>query len=151
MKNLTTLFTAAIALAVAFPQAAYGARLSFTGDLHLNTANESPVEGARIKVTFHGHEVGIHEYTTERSARAITLSDGSFAVDVKLSEYRYRWTHATLEVAETDISKEATLTIPLYEDGRGGFVGTKRFGVSPLGQVVNQAIDAIKRLKQQMF
>lgn len=151
MKNLTTLFAAVIALAVAFPKAVYGARLSFTGDLHLNTSDESPVEGARVKVTFHGHEVGIQEYTTERSARTITKSDGSFAVNVKLSEYRYRWTHATVEVAETDISKEATLTIPLHEDGNGSFVGTKRFGVSPLGQVVNQAIEAVKRFRQRVF
>ncbi len=82
-------------------------------------------------VTFHGHEAGITEYTTERTSQTVTDAAGFFTVDMKLSEYRYRWTHVSIAIEPTDISKGATITAVLYNDGQGGSQGRKDIVVMP--------------------
>lgn len=131
MKQLG-LGLATIAAILAVPTAANAARLAFSGNVQLDTAARHPVEAVRVTVTFHGHEEGIHDYETARTARAVTAADGSFSVEVKLSEYRYRWTHVTVEVNSTDISKEMIDTATCISDGEGGCSGVKDFQVEPL-------------------
>ena len=119
---------------------AQAAMLSFSGRVHLfepvttvanRAAQPESVSAARVTVTFHGHEAGITEYTTSRTARTSTDQNGFFVVDIKMSEYRYRWTHVTIAVAATETSKETTLIATVYNDGQGGSWGTKDVFVMP--------------------
>lgn len=134
-------FTAAITtLILGASTAAQAAQLSFVGKVRLTNLAQQPVTDTRVVVTFHGHEAGIHEYTTNRTTTAYTDADGNFAVSVKLAEYRYRWTHTTVEIAPTDISKAARLMAPCQDDGHGGCSGTKTFQVSPLSDRLAQSL-----------
>lgn len=140
-------FTAAFsALILGTSTAAQAAQLSFSGKVRLTNLAQQPVADTRIVVTFHGHESGIHEYTTDRTATAYTDADGNFAVSVKLSEYRYRWTHTTVDIAPTDISKAARLMAPCRDDGHGGCSGTKTFQVSPLSDRLAQFLGLVSSL-----
>ncbi|WP_137455185.1 hypothetical protein [Halomicronema hongdechloris] len=93
---------------------------------------DRPLPGVRVHIEFHGHEVGIHEYTTTRSTRVTTDENGNFAVALKMSEYRYHWTHATVEIPATEQSKAMVRVIPVENDGQGGCVGFKQIEVPPL-------------------
>lgn len=117
-------------LVLATPGIAAAARLSLTGRVALSQV-ESPVDNARVTVTFHGHEMGIHEYTTERRVRATTDDAGYFWAIVKVPEDRYIWTHATVEIAETDMSKSAVMQTVCYIDDNGGGYCNKDFAVNP--------------------
>jgi len=131
----------AAGVVIATASVAEAAMLSFSGQVHLyepGTAAAAdgddlidPVPAATVTVTFHGHEAGITEYTTERSSRVVTDENGFFAVDIKLSEYRYRWTHVTIAVESTDLSKAITTTATVYDDGQGGSRGIKNIQVMP--------------------
>lgn len=116
---------------LATPLMAEAASLSLTGHIAL-ISSESPVGNARITVTFHGHEVGIHEYTTEERVRVRTDEAGYFEAVVKVPDDRYIWTHATVEIAETDTSKAATLRSTCQIDSEGGGRCDKNFRVNPL-------------------
>ncbi|MGF1569650.1 MAG: hypothetical protein ACFCVD_16540 [Nodosilinea sp.] len=142
VSQFSALAPMVVLMVVATPLAAQAARLSFMGTVQLNArdqaapeaniATPNPVANAEVTVTFHGHEGGIEEYTTERTAQTVTDENGNFEVDVKLSEYRYRWTHVTVTVNPTDISKETTLTSVIYDNGQGGCDGSKVVRVMPL-------------------
>jgi hypothetical protein len=69
----------AAGLVLATPVAAEAARLSVDGKVQLENTAE-PLEQARVTVTFHGHELGIHEYTTRRTLRVSTDADGEFTM-----------------------------------------------------------------------
>ncbi|MEM9504967.1 MAG: hypothetical protein AAGA01_13545 [Cyanobacteria bacterium P01_E01_bin.43] len=112
--------------------AAEAARLSLVGNVKL-VAAELPVEDARVTVTFHGHEMGIHEYTTQRRIRVRTNADGSFEAVVKVPDDRYIWTHATVEIDETDMSKAAIAQTLCQIDEQGGGYCSESFNVNPLG------------------
>ncbi|MGD1862032.1 MAG: hypothetical protein ACFB0E_18945 [Leptolyngbyaceae cyanobacterium] len=112
------------------PLAAAAARVSLSGRVALTSA--TPIEDARVTVTFHGHEMGIHEYTTERRRVTRTNEQGQFEVFVKVPEDRYIWTHATVEVAETETSKSAIAIAPCIIDDQGGGSCRKEFRVNPL-------------------
>lgn len=118
-------------LVILTPLMAEAAKLSFTGRVAL-TNMASPVADARVTVTFHGHETGIHEYTTERRIRVWTDADGYFSAEVKVPDDRYIWTHATVEIAETDTSKSAVMQALCQIDGNGGGDCDKEFRVNPL-------------------
>jgi len=120
----------ALALVLTTPLVAHAASLSLTGRVALTSA--TPVSNARITITFHGHETGIHEYTTERRVRVQTNAAGEFSTVVKVPDDRYIWTHATLEIAETDLSKAATAIARCEIDGQGGGRCSKEFRVNPL-------------------
>ncbi|MEM9002233.1 MAG: hypothetical protein AAGE59_01775 [Cyanobacteria bacterium P01_F01_bin.86] len=130
MKRLAVLL-GATGLMLMSPLAAQAAKLSMSGRVEL-TSSQSPVDDARVTVTFHGHELGIHEYTTERTVRARTDEFGNFEAEVKVPSRRYIWTHATVEIAETDVSKRAEVTSTCLIDETGGFYCDKNFWVSPL-------------------
>lgn len=130
MKRLSILLGAA-GLVLMHPLAAQAARLSISGCVELMTS-ESPVSNARVTVTFHGHELGIHEYTTERTVRARTDEEGNFLVAVKVPDRRYNWTHATVEISETDVSKSMKVNSACLADGTGGCRFSKDFRVNPL-------------------
>ena len=121
-----------VGLMLAAPMAAEAARLSLVGNVKLAAA-ELPVEDARVTVTFHGHEMGIHEYTTQRRIRVRTNADGSFEAVVKVPDDRYIWTHATVEIDETDMSKAAIAQTLCQIDEQGGGYCSKSFSVNPLG------------------
>lgn len=110
---------------------ASAAKLSLVGQVALNSA-ASPVHGARVTVTFHGHEMGIHEYTTQRRVRVQTDALGYFSAEVKVPDDRYIWTHATVEIAETESSKAAVLQSVCQIDDNGGGRCDKDFRVNPL-------------------
>lgn len=144
--NPVTVFPVTLTLALATPLVAplavQAAHLSFEGTVQLHNpvpalpsasiATPDPVAAAEVTITFHGHEVGIHEYTTERTAHVVTDSEGRFTTAIKLSDYRYRWTHVTLTVDATDISKATTITSIMHDDGQGGGQGSKIVQVTPL-------------------
>jgi hypothetical protein len=121
----------AFGLVLSTPLAAEAAKLSLRGQVGLRNA-ASPVNDARIVVTFHGHEMGIHEYTTQRRVRVRTDALGYFLAEVKVPDDRYIWTHATVEVAETDMSKTARMQAACQVDGNGGGRCDKTFEVNPL-------------------
>lgn len=125
-------FLGSVGLVLAAPMVAEAARLSLVGNVKL-TAAELPVEDARVTVTFHGHEMGIHEYTTQRRIRVRTDADGSFEAVVKVPDDRYIWTHATVEIDETDMSKAAIAQTLCQIDEQGGGYCSKSFSVNPLG------------------
>ena len=129
MKTLVSI-CAALGGVLITPFIAEAARLSLNGRVSLTSA--TPVEAARIIVTFHGHEMGIHEYTTERWARAYTNEHGEFTAVVKVPDDRYIWTHATIEIAETDYSKAMTAIARCEIDDQGGGHCSKELRVSPL-------------------
>ncbi|MEM9119220.1 MAG: hypothetical protein AAGD09_15255 [Cyanobacteria bacterium P01_F01_bin.56] len=129
MKTLVSVCSALAGLLIT-PLVAEAARLSLNGRVALTSAN--PIENARITVTFHGHEMGIHEYTTQRWARIRTNNEGEFNAIVKVPDDRYIWTHATIEIAETDLSKATTVIAPCEIDDQGGGHCSKEFRVSPL-------------------
>ncbi|MEM1311119.1 MAG: hypothetical protein AAF892_08680 [Cyanobacteria bacterium P01_D01_bin.71] len=120
----------ALGWVLATPLVAEAARISLAGRVALTSA--TPIEDARITVTFHGHEIGIHEYTTERRRVTRTDEQGRFDVFVKVPEDRYIWTHATVEVAETETSKSTTAIAPCVIDDQGGGFCSKEFRVNPL-------------------
>ena len=120
----------ALASGLLAPLAATAASLSLTGRVALPTA--TPVNEARITVTFYGHEMGIHEYTTRRRVRARTAAQGRFEALVKVPDDRYIWTHATLEISETDVSKAATAIARCEVDHQGGADCSKELRVNPL-------------------
>lgn len=124
-------WVAAWGLVLLTPIAAQAARVSLTGQVTLSTT-PIPVENARITVTFHGHELGIHEYTTVRRVRVSTDATGQFTAVVKVPDDRYHWTHATVEIAETDMSKTAQGRAICQVDRNGGGRCDKTFAVSPL-------------------
>lgn len=129
MKTLASVCTA-LGWVLITPLIAEAARLSLNGRVALTST--TPVEDARITVTFHGHEMGIHEYTTERWARVYTNEQGEFAATVKVPDDRYIWTHATLEIAETEHSKAMTAIARCEVDDQGGGHCSKVLQVSPL-------------------
>lgn len=130
MKKSVGLFST-LGLVLFTPLTANAAQLSFEGRVALTSAN-TPVEDARITVTFHGHEMGIYEYTTERRIRVTSNEQGIFRAMVKVPDDRYIWTHATVEIAETDMSKAATaITVCQIDDNGGGYC-RKDFRVNPL-------------------
>ena len=118
-------------LVLSSPLMAAAAKLSLMGRVALTNA-ESPVENARVTVTFHGHEIGIHEYTTSRRVRVLTDPTGHFTAEVKVPEDRYIWTHATVEIAATDMSKSAVMNSVCQIDDNGGGRCDKDFQVHPL-------------------
>jgi len=120
----------ALALVLTTPMVAHAASLSLTGRVALISA--TPVNNAPITVVFHGHEMGIHEYTTERRVQVQTNAAGEFSAVVKVPDDRYIWTHATLEIAETDMSKAAIAIARCEIDGQGGGRCSKEFRVNPL-------------------
>lgn len=130
MKELASLI-GALGLVLASPMIAEAAKLTFSGRV-ASTRDASPVEEARVTVTFHGHETGIHEYTTERRVRAYTDELGYFTAEVKVPDDRYIWTHATVEIAETERTKSFTVRASCQGDDNGGGYCTKDFQVSPL-------------------
>ena len=125
-------FLGSVGLVLSAPLTAEAARLSLVGSVKLSVA-ESPIEDARVTVTFHGHEMGIHEYTTQRRIRVRTNADGSFEAVVKVPDDRYIWTHATVEIDETDMSKAAIAQTLCQIDEQGGGYCSKSFNVNPLG------------------
>ena len=131
MKRLAVLLGAA-GLVLMNPLIAQAAKLSLTGRVGL-APSQSPVEDARITVTFHGHEIGIHEYTTERTVRVRTDELGNFEAEIKVPNRRYIWTHATVEISETDVSKSTEVTSTCLEDEDGSYFCNKSFWVNPLG------------------
>ena len=120
-----------VGLVLAAPMVAEAARLSLVGNVKLAAA-ELPVENARVTVTFHGHEMGIHEYTTQRRIRVLTDEAGSFEAVVKVPDDRYIWTHATVEIDETEMSKATTSQTLCQVDEQGGGYCSKSFDVNPL-------------------
>lgn len=132
---------AAFGVVLASGTVAEAALLSFSGRVNLyapinatvaaGEIQPDPVPAARVTVTFHGHEDGITEYTMERSSRVVTDENGYFEVAIKLSDYRYRWTHVTLAVEATELSKSTTVTATVYNDGEGGSRGVKDVLVMP--------------------
>ena len=138
-------FLGSVGLVLSAPLTAEAARLSLVGSVKLSVA-ESPIEDARVTVTFHGHEMGIHEYTTQRRIRVRTDASGSFEAVVKVPDDRYSfeavvkvpddryiWTHATVEIDETDMSKAAIAQTLCQIDEQGGGYCSKSFNVNPLG------------------
>ncbi|MGD1930014.1 MAG: hypothetical protein ACFB12_14010 [Leptolyngbyaceae cyanobacterium] len=125
-------FLGSVGLVLSAPLTAEAARLSLVGSVKLSVA-ESPIEDARVTVTFHGHEMGIHEYTTQRRIRVRTDASGSFEAVVKVPDDRYIWTHATVEIDETDMSKAAIAQTLCQIDEQGGGYCSKSFNVNPLG------------------
>lgn len=113
------------------PSIAAAAKLSLAGRVELSTVT-SPVEDARVTVTFHGHEMGIHEYTTERRIRVRTDEQGYFTAEMKVPDERYFWTHATVEIAETETTKAMTAQSVCQIDEIGGGRCDKDFQVNPL-------------------
>ncbi|MEO1294347.1 MAG: hypothetical protein AAFW75_00815 [Cyanobacteria bacterium J06636_16] len=130
MKKLAVLLGAA-GLVLMTPLAAHAERLFLSGRVEL-ASSQSPVEDARVTVTFHGHELGIHEYTTERTVRARTDELGNFEAEIKVASRRYIWTHATVEIAETDISKQTEVISTCFVEEPEGYSCDKNFWVSPL-------------------
>ncbi|MDB9524962.1 hypothetical protein PN498_03095 [Oscillatoria sp. CS-180] len=130
MKGLVGL-VGALGWLLMTPLVAEAAKLSLTGRVELATV-ESPVEDAQITVTFHGHEMGIHEYTIERRVRVQTDDLGYFTAEVKVPSDRYFWTHTTVEIAETEMSKAAISRSTCHIDDIGGGRCDKNFQVSPL-------------------
>lgn len=130
MKKFRLLISAA-GMVLLMPLAAYAEKLSFSGRIELATSL-SPVEDARVTVTFHGHEPGIHEYTTARTVRARTDESGNFAAELKVPSRRYIWTHATVEISETEISKQSKAQSTCLVEAAGGFRCDKNFRVRPL-------------------
>jgi len=130
MRKLSALF-GAWSLVLLTPLIAEAAKLSLSGRVELTTY-ESPVEDARVTVVFHGHEMGIHEYTTQRRVRVLTDEFGHFLAEVKVPDDRYIWTHATVEIAETNMSKSAILQTVCQIDDNGGGRCDKEFQVHPL-------------------
>lgn len=130
MKKAGILLGAA-SIVLLTPLAALAEMLSFSGRVELATSL-SPVEDARVVVTFHGHEPGIHEYTTERRVRARTDEAGNFVAELKVPSRRYVWTHATVEISETDVSKKAVARSTCMAIGDEGFTCDKSFQVRPL-------------------
>jgi hypothetical protein len=126
-----TVFWATLGLLLLTPMAAQAAKLSLAGRVEL-AARALPIAHARVTVTFHGHEMGIHEYTTERRVRVQTDELGNFMAEVKVPEDRYIWTHATVEIAETERSKLAIAQAQCQIDDNGGGRCDKNFRVSPL-------------------
>lgn len=113
------------------PLVAQAAKLSVAGRVEL-TSQESPVSNARVTITFHGHELGIHEYTTERTIRARTDEFGNFRAEIKVPDRRYSWTHTTVEIGETEVSKRTSLISACQIDGTGGCRFDKSLQVNPL-------------------
>ena len=130
MRQLAALLGAS-GLVLATPLMAEAAKLSLSGRIALTSLN-SPVEDARVTVTFHGHEMGIHEYTTVRRVRVHTNELGYFLAEVKVPDDRYIWTHATVAISETDMSKSTTVQTVCQIDGNGGGRCDKDFQVHPL-------------------
>ncbi|MDA0267089.1 MAG: hypothetical protein O2890_12820 [Cyanobacteria bacterium] len=121
----------AVGLVAVTPLAAEAARLSVDGRIQLkNTAQ--PLDQARVTITFHGHELGIHEYTTTQTLRVRTDADGGFAAETKVRDGRYHWTHATIIVGPTDISKSHEFQCPCVGSDAEGWVCSKDFWVSPM-------------------
>ncbi len=113
------------------PLIAHAEKLFISGRVELESS-QSPVGDARVTVTFHGHELGIHEYTTERTVRARTDELGNFEAEIKVPSRRYIWTHATVEIAETDISKQTEVMSTCFIEVPEGYYCDKNFWVSPL-------------------
>lgn len=129
MKTLVSLL-GALSWVLVMPLVAEAARVSLSGRVTLDST--TPIKDARVTVIFHGHEMGIHEYTTERYMRARTDEQGRFNIFVKVPSDRYIWTHATVEVSETDTSKAMTAIAPCVIDEQGGGVCSKEFQANPL-------------------
>ncbi|MBE7382172.1 MAG: hypothetical protein F6J95_012245 [Leptolyngbya sp. SIO1E4] len=130
MKKLSVLL-GAVGLVLTHSLAAHAAKLSLAGRVELSTS-QAPVGDARITVTFHGHEVGIHEYTTQRTIRAYTDELGNFLAEVKVPDRRYTWTHATVEISETSVSKQAEIQSACWADSTGISRCDKSFHVNPI-------------------
>lgn len=124
-------FLGATGLVLMSSLSAQAAKLSLSGQVEL-ASSQSPVRDARITVTFHGHELGIHEYTTERIVRGRTDDDGNFTIATKVADRRYVWTHAIVEIAETDVSKSIEVISVCQVDEGGGCSFDKDFWVNPL-------------------
>lgn len=131
MRTLVSL-TGALGWVLISPLVAAAARISLTGQVAL--LSEAPIANARITVIFHGHERGIHEYTTERRTRVETDEDGYFSAFVKVPDDRYIWTHATIEIGETESSKAATAIARCQVDEQGGGHCSRKLRVNPLVQ-----------------
>lgn len=121
----------AIGLVTATPMVAEAARLSVDGKIQL-AETAQPVDQARVTITFHGHELGIHEYTTSRTLRARTDAAGEFTADTKVRDGRYAWTHATITVNATDRSKSHEIQCPCVGNDAEGWFCSKDIWVSPI-------------------
>jgi hypothetical protein len=120
----------ALGLIATTPVVAEAARLSVNGKIQLEDTAQ-PVGRASVAVTFHGHELGIHEYTTSRSLRVRTDADGEFSGETKVRAGRYTWTHATLTVSATDMSKRHEIQFPCVGSDAEGWFCSKDIWVSP--------------------
>ncbi len=116
---------------LATPLPALAEQLSITGAVALE-GSEIPITNAPVTITFHGHELGIHEYTTDRTVVVRTDEMGAFAAAVKVPDRRYAWTHASVAIAPTELSKAAQGIIPCMAPAAGGCEGSKAFRVRPL-------------------
>lgn len=119
--------------------AASAVSLSVTGRVQMDDS-QVPIADAQVTVIFHGHEDGIHEYTTERWLQVYTDADGYFAGRVKLRDRRYTWTHATLEVAATNRSKQAATVSACEGSDQQGWQCQEDIGVRPLAGPLSQGI-----------
>ncbi len=131
----------AVGLVAATPMAAEAARLSVEAKIQLEETAQ-PLDQARVTVTFHGHELGIHEYTTSRTLRARTGDDGAFTVQTKVRSGRYHWTHATITVSATDRNKSQAFQCPCAGSDAEGWICSKDFWVSPIASGVDAPLQA---------
>lgn len=144
MKSLSCLL--AIGLAFLSNQAALASWLIFRGQVHLDAPDSPPIADAEVTVTFHGHENGIHEYRLDRTVAATTDAQGQFSVSLKLSDYRYRWTHTTITVGETEVSKEIIVVGSCLNDDQGGCTGVKQISVPRTASTLRGALPPLTKL-----
>jgi hypothetical protein len=138
----------AAGLVLATPVAAEAARLSVDGKVQLENTAE-PLEQARVTVTFHGHELGIHEYTTRRTLRVSTDADGEFTAQTKIRIGRYHWTHATILVSATDRTKSHEFQSPCVGNDAEGWVCSKDLWISPIATELEVPLQAwLMRLEE---
>ncbi|NJN20119.1 MAG: hypothetical protein HC812_01545 [Leptolyngbya sp. RL_3_1] len=131
----------AAGLLLATPVAAEAARLSVDGKVQLEDTAE-PLGQTRVTVTFHGHELGIHEYTTSRTVRTSTDAAGAFAAQAKINSGRYYWTHATILVSATDRTKSHEFQSPCVGSDATGWVCSKDLWVSPIATELEVPLQA---------
>ncbi|MGD1929164.1 MAG: hypothetical protein ACFB12_09645 [Leptolyngbyaceae cyanobacterium] len=130
-----------LGLVATTPAVAEAARLSVDGKIQLEDT-EQPIDRARVSVTFHGHELGIHEYTTSRRLRVRTNAAGEFAGETKVRAGRYTWTHATITVSATDMSKSHESQFPCVGSDAEGWFCSKDIWVSPAASRLEAPLQA---------
>lgn len=131
----------AVGLIATTPMAAEAARLSVDGKIQL-AETAQPIDQARVTITFHGHELGIHEYTTSRTLRVRTDAAGAFVGETKVRDGRYAWTHATITVSATDMSKSHESQCPCVGNDAEGWLCSKDIWVSPIANGLDAPLQA---------